>query len=107
MLRCREASCSVVSTNCLWSRSFPNSCCYSTCERSFDNIVCARQERRGQGEAEGAGGLEVHNKLILGRRLHRKVRGLLTFKDAVHVARCAPVLVDVVRAIGNQTASTD
>ena len=39
-------------------------------------------------EAQRLGGLEVDDKLILRRRLHRHVGRLLAFEDAIDVTRC-------------------
>jgi hypothetical protein len=43
----------------------------------FDHLVGARKQCWRHGEAERLGGLEVDHQVVLGRRLHRKVRGLL------------------------------
>src|SRR5689334_6346944 len=59
------------------------------------------------GESERLGGLEVDRELVLGRRLHRQVRRLFAFEDAVNVAGSTPVLVDLTRAIGDQAAGGD
>jgi hypothetical protein len=39
--------------------------------------------------------------------LHRQVGGLLALEDAVDVAGRAPVLVDVIRPVGDQAAGGD
>jgi hypothetical protein len=49
--------------------------------------------------------LEIDHQLVLGRRLHRKVSRFLPFENAVDVAGCAPVLVDVISPIGDQAAA--
>ena len=61
----------------------------------------------GTVEAERLGGLEIDHQLVLGRRLHRQVGRLLALEDAVDVAGRAPVLVDEIRSIGDQTAAGD
>jgi hypothetical protein len=45
------------------------------------------------------------HELVLGRRLHGKIGGLLAFEDAIDVSRGAPVLVDEINAIGDQNAA--
>ena len=61
----------------------------------------------GYVEAERLCGLEINRQIVLGRRLHRQVGRLLALEDAVDVAGGAPVLVDVIRPIGDQAARGD
>ena len=51
--------------------------------------------------------LRLIDQLVLGRRLHRQVGGLLALEDAVDVAGRAPVLVDPIRPVGDQAAAGD
>jgi hypothetical protein len=46
----------------------------------------------GHIEPESLRGLQVEHQLVFGRRLHRKVGGLLTLEDAVDVTKqpCVP-----------------
>ena len=52
----------------------------------FNNLISAGKERRRYSEPECLGRLEVDHQLVFGRALHWKVGGLLTLKDAIHVA---------------------
>ena len=73
----------------------------------LDHLIGTGKHRCRQVEAERLGRLEVDHKLVLGRRLHRKVGGLLALEDAVDVAGRAPILVDLISPIGDQAAGGD
>jgi hypothetical protein len=45
---------------------------------SFDHLISASEQHGRHGEPKRLGGFEVDHKLVLGRRLHRQVGGLLT-----------------------------
>jgi hypothetical protein len=53
---------------------------------SFDYLIGAAEHRWWDGEAERFGSLEIDDQLVLCRRLHREIRGLLAFKDAIDVS---------------------
>jgi hypothetical protein len=44
-------------------------------------------------------------RLSTGRHLHRQVGGLLALQDAIDVAGRPPVLLDIVRPIGDEAAA--
>ena len=73
----------------------------------FDHLVGAGEQRRWHGEAQGLGGLEIDYQLVLGRRLHREVGGLFALEDAIDIAGGTPILVDEIRAVGDQPAVGD
>src|SRR5262249_15465514 len=55
-------------------------------------------------ETERLGSLHVDDQLVLGRRLHRQVRGFLALEGAIDIAGPAPELVNGISPIGDQTA---
>ena len=67
--------------------------------------VCSRcqSQRNYEFAMDSLGGLEIDHQFVLGRRLHRKVGGLLTPEDAVDRCRL-PSLIDQLRAIRDQSA---
>ena len=58
-------------------------------------------------EAQRLSSFEVDHKLVLGRRLHRKVRRLLSLEDAIDIAGRAPGRVNRIGSIGDQAAAGD
>src|SRR5260370_851589 len=69
---------------------------------SLDHLIRPLQERLGDRQAEGLGGLEVDDQLELGRLFDGKIAGLGSFEDLVHVGRGTPELVRNVRPIGHE-----
>jgi hypothetical protein len=69
----------------------------------FDHLIGAREHGCRHFEAKGLRGLEINHELVLGRRLHRQIGRLLALKDAVDVAGRAPVLLDPLGVIGDQS----
>src|ERR1700726_3758582 len=63
---------------------------------SLYHLVSAGEHLRGNVDAERLGGVEIDHQLVLGWRLHRKVRWLLALKDAIDVAGRAVVLCDLI-----------
>ena len=64
--------------------------CAATKSVLFDHLVGGSEQVRRDGEAECLGRLEVNNELKLRRLLHRKITGMLTFKDAIDVTGRRP-----------------
>src|SRR5262249_58745695 len=69
---------------------------------SFDHLVGKREQLVWNLKAKGLGGLEIDDKVVLGRGLHRQVGRLLAFEDAIDVPGGAPGLVDLIRPVGGE-----
>src|SRR5450631_4304704 len=80
--------------------------CANTGSGLFDDLVGPSEQCRRHGEAHRLGGLEIDNQLILGRRLHRKIGGLLALEDAIDVSGGAAVLLENIIPIRDQTAAS-
>ena len=73
----------------------------------LDHLVGAGEQRGGTASPSALAVLRLISEIILGRRLHRQVGGLLALEDAIDVSRRAPVLVDEIEPIGDQSAGCD
>src|SRR6516225_4571176 len=69
---------------------------------SFDHHGSTCEQCRRHGETNCSGGLKIDNQLVLSRRLHRKVGGLLALENAIDVAGSLPVWLDRVGPVTNQ-----
>src|SRR5262245_45763149 len=73
----------------------------------FKNLGGAGEDRMRYRDADPLSGLKIDHKLVLGRRLHRKIGGLLALENAVDVAGGASILLLKISSIRNQTAVSD
>src|SRR5262245_19206924 len=71
---------------------------------SFDHLVGTGEQCRWYFDPECFRRLEVDNKFVLGRPLHRHVGGLLASEDAIDVTRRSPVVVQQVGSKREQAA---
>ena len=82
-------------------------CCRATQQRdelaAFHSITSSARASSvgGTSKPSAFAVLRLIAKLVLGRRLHRQVSRLLTLEDAIDVAGGAPILVDVIRPVGD------
>src|SRR5215467_11034785 len=70
----------------------------------FDHLIGTGEYGRRHSEAERLGRFQIERQLVLGRRLHRKVGGLLALKDAVDIAGRLTERGDSVGAVRDQAA---
>src|SRR2546430_5855714 len=79
----------------------------SHCTRQplLDHLVGALLDRHRNLEAECLGGLEIDDKLIFDRHLHRQIGWFLALEDTVDIGRSAAKQVDKIGAIGHQSAT--
>jgi len=73
------------------------------CASSLDDLVCSRQQRFRDGEAEGFGGFEVDDQIKFRDLLYRQVGGFLAFQDAPGVDANLAVDIAEAAAIAHQT----
>src|SRR6516165_11853012 len=74
---------------------------------SLNDLVSSRQQRFRDGEAEGLGGLEVDDKLKLGRLQDRQVGGLSAIENFAGIDASLTKTVCDVRSVAHQPAGYD
>jgi hypothetical protein len=72
----------------------------------FDHFVSAGDQCGRNLKAERLCGFEIDCKLVFCRGLHRQVGWLLALQNAIDVSSGAAILIEVVRPIADQAAST-
>src|SRR5215472_12373857 len=92
------AECSTMSAKCQ-KRTFALA--------SLNHFVGGRNERRRNGQAERFRGLDVDDKVELGRVLDRDVGGLRPSQNFVDHVGSPPEQIGVVRSIGHETTGFD
>jgi len=73
----------------------------------FNHLVGTNQEGLRNPEAQRLGGLEVQRHAEIRRLFDRQVAGLGATQNLVHILCAAANLVDVVRAVGGESARFD
>src|SRR5215471_2774796 len=73
----------------------------------FDHFVCTREQRRRHGKTECFGSLKIDHQFEPSRGLHRQISWLLALEDAIDIPSGAPVVIEPVRPVRDQAASSD
>src|SRR6516165_1082901 len=60
--------------------------CRATARSLFDHLIGAQHDRWGYGKAKRLGGLAVHDHLVFGRQLNRKITRLLAAQNAINIS---------------------
>src|SRR5262245_10577068 len=71
--------------------------------RSFNHLIRPPEHRRGDGQTEGFGGLQVDDQLKLGGLLDGEIGWLGALEDLIYVCRRLPIQVAQDGAIRHQT----
>jgi len=74
-------------------------------ERLFDHLVGDGKQSRRYREVERFGSFAIDDQLIFGRCLDRQVGRFVPPEDAIDIRGPAPVLIDCIDSIGDQSAS--
>src|SRR5215831_12558945 len=74
---------------------------------SFDHLVSAREQCRGNFETERSRSLEIDDEFDLRWLLDGQIGGLCTLQNFIHVGRCATVLVGDIWSVAYEPAIFD
>jgi hypothetical protein len=66
----------------------------------LDHLVSAGEYSRRHGEVKCFGSSKIDNCFVFVWRLHGKIRGFLSLKNAIYITSRLPVLVDLISSIG-------
>src|SRR3954452_12595492 len=79
-------------------------CQQATPAASFDQLVCASEQRWWNDQSQRFGRLEVNGQLVLRRSLHWQIGRLLALEDSMDVTRGAYVRLDRIGPVRDQAA---
>jgi hypothetical protein len=71
---------------------------------SFDHLVSADKEQWRDSQAKRTRGLQIDDKVELGRKLDRQIAGFRAFEDLINEPRRAPEVVSGSYAVADVTA---
>src|SRR5215475_11591624 len=71
---------------------------------SFDHLVSSGEQRIRHSETERLCSLVVDHQLVLGRLLEGQIASLLATQDTINIRCGASVLLNAIRAVGDQAA---
>ena len=74
---------------------------------SFDHFVGPSEERRRHCDAECLSGLEIDNKFVFARRLHRQIGRLLALENPIDIAGRLTELAHQIGAIRHKAPASD
>src|SRR6516164_9458338 len=77
------------------------------CAFSLNDLICGRQQRFWNGEAEGLGGLEVDGHFDLHGLLDRQVAGLVSLENPARVDAGQTVRIRKTASVAHQSAGSD
>src|SRR5260221_14340001 len=77
------------------------------CWRSFDNVVCLRQQQRRYRESEVFCGLEIDDQRELRRLFERQIGGLCPVENARNEGGYPAVALAFIRTVRHQAAVMD